>query len=94
MVNVELATGSTQPVLRVSTKAIQQIEGKDAVFVAKANQNKGFDFEAVSVQVGQRTQDGQWVEITQGLNAGQSYVATGSFLLKSQLEKGEAEHGH
>jgi cobalt-zinc-cadmium efflux system membrane fusion protein len=39
------------------------------------------------VQVGQRTQDGQWVEITQGLTAGQSYVAEGSFLLKSELEK-------
>ena len=94
MVNVELQAGSKQSAIRVNAQAIQQVEGKDAIFVAKANQNKGFDFIAVPVQLGQRTQDGQWVEITQGLSAGQSYVAAGSFLLKSELEKGEAEHGH
>ena len=94
MVNVELQVGSKQSAIRVSAQAIQQVEGIDTVFVAKANQNKGFDFVAVPVQVGQRTQDGQWVEITQGLTAGQSYVAEGSFLLKSELEKGEAAHGH
>ena len=94
MVNVELQAGSKQSAMRVNAQAIQQVEGKDTVFVAKANQNKGFDFVAVPVQVGQRTQDGQWVEITQGLTAGQSYVAEGSFLLKSELEKGEAAHGH
>lgn len=94
MVNVELQAGSKQSAIRVSAQAIQQVEGKDTVFVAKANQNKGFDFVAVPVQVGQRTQDGQWVEITQGLTSGQSYVAEGSFLLKSELEKGEAAHGH
>ena len=94
MVNVELQAGSKQSAIRVNAQAIQQVEGKDTVFVAKANQNKGFDFVAVPVQIGQRTQDGQWVEITQGLTAGQSYVAEGSFLLKSELEKGEAAHGH
>ena len=94
MVNVELQATSKQSVIRVSAAAIQQVEGKDVVFVAKANQQKGFDFEAVPVQIGQRTQDGQWVEIKQGLTSGQSYVAEGSFLLKSELEKGEAEHGH
>ncbi|MFM6906766.1 MAG: efflux RND transporter periplasmic adaptor subunit [Acinetobacter tjernbergiae] len=94
MVNVELQAGSKPSVIRVSSEAIQQVEGKDVVFVAQTNQNKGFDFKAVPVQIGQRTQDGQWVEITQGLSAGQSYVVVGSFLLKSELEKGEAEHGH
>lgn len=94
MVNVELQAGSKQSAIRVNAQAIQQVEGKDTVFVAKANQNKGFDFIAVPVQIGQRTQDGQWVEIIQGLTTGQSYVAEGSFLLKSELEKGEAAHGH
>ena len=94
MVNVELQAGSKTSAIRVSSEAIQQVDGKDVVFVAQPNQKKGFDFKAIPVQIGQRTQDGQWVEITQGLSAGQSYVATGSFLLKSELEKGEAEHGH
>ncbi|MDM1018930.1 efflux RND transporter periplasmic adaptor subunit [Acinetobacter sp. VNK23] len=99
MVNVELQAGSKASVIRVNAESIQQVEGKDVVFVAQANQNKGFDFKAVPVQVGQRhipkeQGDGQWVEIIQGLSEGQSYVAAGSFLLKSELEKGEAEHGH
>ncbi|WP_333663123.1 efflux RND transporter periplasmic adaptor subunit [Acinetobacter sp.] len=99
MVNVELQAGSKASVIRVNAEAIQQVEGKDVVFVAQANQNKGFDFKAVPVQIGQRhipkeQGDGQWVEIIQGLSEGQSYVAAGSFLLKSELEKGEAEHGH
>lgn len=99
MVNVELQAGSRASVIRVNAEAIQQVEGKDVVFVAQANQNKGFDFKAVPVQIGQRhipkaQGDGQWVGIIQGLSEGQSYVAAGSFLLKSELEKGEAEHGH
>ena len=94
MVNVELQAGSKTSAIRVSSEAIQQVDGKDVIFVAQPNQKKGFDFKAIPVQIGQRTQDGQWVEITQGLSAGQSYVATGSFLLKSELEKGEAAHGH
>ncbi|WP_109441001.1 efflux RND transporter periplasmic adaptor subunit [Acinetobacter haemolyticus] len=99
MVNVELQSGSTASVMRVSAEAIQQVEGKQVVFVAEKNQNNGFDFKAVPVQIGQRNipakqGDGEWVEIKQGLSVGQSYVATGSFLLKSELEKGEAEHDH
>ncbi|MEE9903602.1 MAG: efflux RND transporter periplasmic adaptor subunit [Acinetobacter haemolyticus] len=98
MVNVELQSGSTASVMRVSAEAIQQVDGKQVVFVAEKNQDKGFEFKAVPVQIGQRNisekQDGEWVEIKQGLSVGQSYVAAGSFLLKSELEKGEAEHDH
>lgn len=94
MVNVELQAGSKASAIRVSAAAIQQVKGKDVVFVAQANQYKGFNFKVIPVQIGQRTQDGQWVEVTQGLGVGQSYVAAGSFLLKSELEKGEAEHEH
>ncbi|APR69149.1 efflux RND transporter periplasmic adaptor subunit [Acinetobacter haemolyticus] len=98
MVNVELQSGSTASVMRVSAEAIQQVDGKQVVFAAEKNQDKGFEFKAVPVQIGQRNisekQDGEWVEIKQGLSVGQSYVAAGSFLLKSELEKGEAEHDH
>ncbi|HCV3137776.1 efflux RND transporter periplasmic adaptor subunit [Acinetobacter baumannii] len=93
MVNVELNAGSTQKVTRVKAQAVQQVEGKDVIFTPKMVKT-GFEFEPVSVQLGQRSKDGQWVEVVKGINPSQRYVAEGSFLLKSELEKGEAEHGH
>jgi cobalt-zinc-cadmium efflux system membrane fusion protein len=44
--------------------------------------------------VGVSSQDGQWLEVISGLTEGQKYIAQGSFLLKSELEKDEAGHGH
>lgn len=51
------------------------------------------------VQLGQKSNDQQsndqqWVEIRAGLQAGERYAAQGSFILKSELEKGEAAHEH
>ena len=65
--------------------AIQQIEGRDTVFV----QVKG-GFQAVPVQIGQRS--GGRVEILKGLQPGQAVVSRGAFALKSQLGASEAEH--
>lgn len=93
MVNVELNAGSTQKVTRVKAQAVQQVEGKDVIFTPKIVKT-GFEFEPVTVQLGQRSKDGQWVEVVKGINPSQRYIAEGSFLLKSELEKGEAEHGH
>ncbi|MBD2851176.1 efflux RND transporter periplasmic adaptor subunit [Acinetobacter baumannii] len=93
MVNVELNAGSKQKVTRVKAQAVQQVEGKDVIFTPKMVKT-GFEFEPVTVQLGQRSKDGQWVEVVKGINPSQRYVAEGSFLLKSELEKGEAEHGH
>ena len=41
----------------------------------------------MTVQLGQRSKDGQWVEVVKGINPSQRYIAEGSFLLKSELEK-------
>jgi len=38
--------------------------------------------------------DGTQVEVRQGLDAGERYAATNSFILKSELGKGSAEHTH
>jgi cobalt-zinc-cadmium efflux system membrane fusion protein len=73
--------------------AIQEIGGKQVVFVAQADK-KQVQFVATPVQLGVYSSDGQWVEVKAGLNPQQQYVSQGSFLLKSELEKGEAEHGH
>ncbi len=49
-------------------------------------------FEVRPVEVGRS--DGQWVEIVSGLNAGQKYAATNSFVLKAELGKVGATHDH
>jgi membrane fusion protein, heavy metal efflux system len=68
------------PVLTVPTKAIQQIEQKDVVFV-----QKGDTYQLKNVTVGERTP--QRVEIRQGLETGEKVVSEGSFVLKSELLK-------
>ena len=66
-------------------EAVQQVEGRDVVFV----QVEG-GFQAVPVTVGQRS-SGR-VEITEGLRPGLVVVTRGAFVLKSQLGASEAEH--
>jgi len=38
--------------------------------------------------------DGRYVETLDGLSAGERVVTHGSFVLKAELGKGEAEHAH
>lgn len=78
-------SGSQASGIVLPEEAIQQIEGKDSVFVAV----KG-GLRAVPVSVGQR--GGGRVEITSGLREGQTVVTRGGFALKSQLGASEAEH--
>ena len=93
MVNVQLQQQQVQQGLRILASAVQQVEGKDAVFVATQHEQK-LEFMPQAVTLGARSSDGQWIEVQSGLNKGQQYAAQGSFLLKSELEKGEASHGH
>jgi len=66
-------------------EAVQQVEGRDVVFV----QTKG-GFQAAPVSVGDRS--GGRIEILDGLRPGQLVVTEGAFVLKSQLGASEAEH--
>ena len=93
MVNVQLQQQQTQQGLRILASAVQKIEGKDAVFVAAQHEQK-IEFAPQSVTLGASSSDGQWIEVLSGLEQGQQYAAQGSFLLKSELEKGEASHAH
>ena len=93
MVNVMLEQQSSKQALRILKTAIQQIEGKDVVFIASAHGAKT-EFSAQPVSIAQSATQSQWIEVTSGLAQGQQYVANGSFLLKSELEKGEASHEH
>jgi len=67
--------------------AVQNVEGRSVVFVEGSD---GFHARPVSVGRG----DGEWTEITDGLVPGETYVTTGSFILKSELLKSETGHGH
>ena len=73
--------------LVVTQEALQRIEGQDVVFV-----QDGEDFNAAPVSLGDS--DGQWVEITKGLQQGQKYVSHNSFFLKAELGKSNASHEH
>lgn len=93
MVNIRLNQSQQSQTLRVLKSAVQQVEGKDVVFIAK-ERDKKIEFAALPIELGRLSGDGQWVEVKSGLQAGVRYVSEGSFLLKSELEKGEADHGH
>lgn len=67
--------------------AVQTIEGRTAVFVRRMN-----TFTARPVTIGRR--GGDLIEIVDGLQPGEDYVAAGSFILKAEFGKSEASHDH
>lgn len=73
--------------LVVPSDAIQTLEGRSVVFVAEAA-----GFRARPVVAG-RVAAGR-TEILKGLREGERVAGKGAFLLKAELGKGEAEHGH
>jgi len=76
--------------LVVPDEAIQTVENKTIVFVPA---NKPAHFEAREIQVGGQA-DGLR-KVIAGLKAGERVVTKGSFVLKTQMLKGEmGEHGH
>ena len=87
-VEVALPGESIPDVLIVPSSALQEIEGKDAVFVQTGTDQ----FEKRNVIVGARSNGA--VQIREGLNPGDSVVVAGGFALKSELMKGSISHGH
>lgn len=69
----------------VRRSAVQTVEGRPTVFV-----DTGEGFSARHVKLG-RTGEA-WVEVVDGLAAGERYAATGSFVFKAELGKGEGGH--
>lgn len=86
-VTTELVTGQQGQVLSIPEDALQTIEGKPVVFVADAD-----GLEPREVTLGRRSAG--HVEVLSGLKTGEQFAATGSFVLKAELQKGEAEHEH
>ncbi len=73
--------------LRVANSALQQLEGHTVVFVKHDNQ-----YIATPVTLGLR--DATHSQVLSGLEAGDEYVATNSYLLKADLLKAGAAHNH
>jgi len=71
----------------VPSEAVQTVEGRQVVFVAEKN-----GFRARSVTTG-RSGGGQ-TQIVAGLKGDERVAGRGAFVLKAELAKGEAEHGH
>ncbi|WP_410211563.1 efflux RND transporter periplasmic adaptor subunit [Aquirhabdus sp.] len=74
----------------IDSRAIQTIKDKTVVFIESKTNGKT-SFKAQPVTVGTLS-DGHLIAVTQGLNKGERYVTSGSFTLKSEVVKSEAEH--
>jgi len=87
VVSARLSAGRGDGALTVPSEAVQTVEGAPSVFVLD-----GKGFRARPVVTG-RTAEGR-TEILRGLTGSERIAGPGAFLLKAELAKGEAEHGH
>lgn len=71
----------------VSRAGVQSSKGRDVVYV-----REGSRFEERFVVLGRK--DARLVEVVSGLEAGETVAAQGSFVVKADLGKSEAEHVH
>ncbi|MBN2700727.1 MAG: efflux RND transporter periplasmic adaptor subunit [Methylohalobius sp. ZOD2] len=88
-VTVEVLQEKVEVPVAVAAEAIQTWRDQSVVFV-----RHGDLFEPRPVVTGRRGEQSHWVEIREGLKAGERYAARGSFVLKSELGKSSAAHHH
>lgn len=86
-ITAELTLAETQVPVAIHSEAVQIVEEHNVVFVKNEE-----GFEPREVTLG-RT-DGEFIEVLTGLTIGETYVTKNSFILKSELGKEDAEHGH
>jgi len=84
-VTAHTTLAESQVSLAVLSGALQTIDDASVVFVKNEQ-----GFEPRAVRIGRS--DGQWTEVVDGLQAGETYAANNSFILKAELGKGSAEH--
>ncbi len=82
-----IVTGDDVGGVTVPSEAVQTVEGATVVFVRTDT-----GFLATPVLIGR--QAGGRTEIVRGLTGVERIAGTNAFLLKAELAKGEAEHGH
>ena len=86
-VTVELVLGERKVPVVVEPDAIQNFRDWSVVFVKYGSQ-----LEARPLELGEN--DGNRVEVLQGLKAGEQYVAVNSYAVKAEIEKSGATHSH
>jgi cobalt-zinc-cadmium efflux system membrane fusion protein len=87
-VEVEIVTGTRDPVLAVPREAVTMIDGAPSVFKLE----DGHEFHAESVDAGATV--GEWIVIQGGLIEGDEIAISGVFYLKSLLLKSSLGEGH
>jgi cobalt-zinc-cadmium efflux system membrane fusion protein len=85
LADADIPVGKAKAALVIGSDAVQQVNGQDAVFVRTAP-----DRFAVRPVIAGETSGGK-TTILQGIQAGDSIVVHGSFVLKSQLLKASLE---
>jgi membrane fusion protein, heavy metal efflux system len=86
-VTAMIEVGATDVPLLIPKEAVQTVEGKATVFVQTPE-----GFEARPVSLGRANET--YVEVRSGLEPGERYAASETFILKAELAKGEATHQH
>lgn len=86
-VTAAVSLSSTTVTVAVSNDALQTLEERTVVFVQHAE-----GFEPRAVKLGRS--DDEIAEVVEGIAAGETYATKNSFILKAELGKGDAEHGH
>jgi membrane fusion protein, heavy metal efflux system len=86
-VSGQIVVADFQVPIAVTYDSIQSIEGINVIFV---QEEKHFE----KREIFQGRSDGTFTEILSGVNAGEKYAASNSFILKAELGKSEAEHEH
>lgn len=86
-VTATIATAAIPVPLAISREAVQKIDGQECAFIAKET-----GFEIRPIKTGRS--DDNTIEVLSGIEEGERYAATNSFILKADHEKDEAEHMH
>ncbi len=83
----DVVLSEKQVPLAVKTSAIQRQEGSQVIYV-----KEGEKYEMRKVELG--LADREWTEVLSGIQSGEEYVATNSFVVKADIGKSAAEHEH
>jgi len=86
-VTARVAVESVVVPVAVPRTALQTVDGTTVVFVAHDD-----EFEPRPVEIGRTSET--HVDLVAGLAAGERYVASGGFVLKAELGRGELSGGH
>ncbi len=85
LASVEVQGGNRVPAALVPQDAVQLLDGKPNVFIARPDGKGGVAVERREVEVGSRS--GGRIAVTRGLAAGDVIVVTGAFAVKAEFKK-------